>query len=325
MSRPPATRASRVLVICAAVASGAAALTSGCNTLTGTTELEAVNHCVSNCPDTRTDVAVDAKEAGTDAPKPTDADATVDTATEAATDATTDVADVTETIDPPDTSSCSNKIKDGTESDIDCGGSCPGCATGKKCGGPSDCLSKVCTLFGVCGAARCDDGLMNGDETAVDCGGSLCAPCGVQVFSAVGSDATISTPKLMGTLKAYTGKRIRVIKVGICGDSDTNSGPNRYVAADTGTMNFSWAAGQVAVTMPGTTTYRLTPTPVAGTSRGFTYQVVSHLAGTGNAVTLSWNFHADFDGLFCSAPDEDGTAYADTPSSVRMWVKYQYE
>ncbi|MFC1774916.1 hypothetical protein ACFLZN_01220 [Nanoarchaeota archaeon] len=39
---------------------------------------------------------------------------------------------------------CENKIKDGSESDEDCGGSCPGCALGKNCNYDSDCAPNIC-------------------------------------------------------------------------------------------------------------------------------------------------------------------------------------
>jgi hypothetical protein len=56
---------------------------------------------------------------------------------------------------PPDaivTPTCTDGIKNGTESDVDCGGSCGAtCATGKKCGSASHCLSKICTA-GLCQA-----------------------------------------------------------------------------------------------------------------------------------------------------------------------------
>ncbi len=48
--------------------------------------------------------------------------------------------------------SCFDGIKNGDETDVDCGGSCNPCPT-------------------------CDDGIKNGDETAIDCGGTLCEPC----------------------------------------------------------------------------------------------------------------------------------------------------
>lgn len=48
-------------------------------------------------------------------------------------------------------SSCSDGIKNGTETGIDCGGgACPRCGTGRTCVTNSDCLSSIC-LGGVCG------------------------------------------------------------------------------------------------------------------------------------------------------------------------------
>ncbi|MBK7395895.1 MAG: hypothetical protein IPJ34_06200 [Myxococcales bacterium] len=295
---------------------GASAGVSGCNALTGVSDLEAVD-CLTDCVDGGGDGAV-----AVDATPDTRSD-TADAAAEAATDAAD--GEVADDAADAGAGSCTDKAQNGTESDVDCGGSCPGCAVGKKCGVAADCLSKVCTAK-ACVAARCDDGVQNGEETAIDCGGSACAPCGTLLFTAPGTDASITTPKVMGTLKAYAGKRIRIVKVGICGDSDATSGPNRFVATDGAAMSFSWAAGQTTVAIPGTTTYRLAPTPPAsGSARGFSYQVVSHLGAVGQPMTVSWDFHADYDGLLCGALDEDGASYSDPASSVRVWLKYRYE
>jgi hypothetical protein len=72
---------------------------------------------------------------------------------------------------------CGNGVKDGTETDVDCGGDCAPCATGKRCATGTDCQSGSC-LNQVCVAlgAGCSDGVKDGSETDVDCGGS-CAPC----------------------------------------------------------------------------------------------------------------------------------------------------
>jgi photosystem II stability/assembly factor-like uncharacterized protein len=40
--------------------------------------------------------------------------------------------------------SCTDGYWDGDETDVDCGGSCPACALGKTCQGPSDCVSQIC-------------------------------------------------------------------------------------------------------------------------------------------------------------------------------------
>jgi hypothetical protein len=51
---------------------------------------------------------------------------------------------------PPPNGSCANGIKDGAETDIDCGGpACPKCVLGKQCAVNADCQSNVCTA-GVC-------------------------------------------------------------------------------------------------------------------------------------------------------------------------------
>lgn len=73
-------------------------------------------------------------------------------------------------------SSCTDGVKNGTETGIDCGGDCTACPTctdgvqngdetGVDCGG--DCTA----------CATCDDGIQNGDEIGVDCGGVECTPC----------------------------------------------------------------------------------------------------------------------------------------------------
>lgn len=77
--------------------------------------------------------------------------------------------------------SCKDNKKNGSETDVDCGGSCSPCASGKACSENSDCNS------GVCASGRCEDkpalpatcsnSKEDGDETDEDCGGS-CNPCG---------------------------------------------------------------------------------------------------------------------------------------------------
>lgn len=70
---------------------------------------------------------------------------------------------------------CDDGIRNGTESDVDCGGSCAGCEGGLVCAEDEDCTSGLCEA-GTCASAACDDGVRNGAETDVDCGGP-CDPC----------------------------------------------------------------------------------------------------------------------------------------------------
>ncbi len=82
---------------------------------------------------------------------------------------------------------CTDGLRNGVETDVDCGGPvCPSCAIGKSCVLGTDCASQLC-LSGLCllapvveqpQAPSCTDGLKNGLETDIDCGGS-CAPCDV--------------------------------------------------------------------------------------------------------------------------------------------------
>ena len=72
--------------------------------------------------------------------------------------------------------SCGDGAKSGTESDVDCGGPCAPCNTGRTCGANGDCLSGSCR-DGRCESPVCTDGRRNGGEADVDCGGA-CPPCG---------------------------------------------------------------------------------------------------------------------------------------------------
>jgi len=78
-----------------------------------------------------------------------------------------------DSMDPEPT--CTDGVRNGDETGIDCGGDCDPCPTcmdgiqnqdetGVDCGGICD------------PCPTCDDGVQNGDETGVDCGGS-CDPC----------------------------------------------------------------------------------------------------------------------------------------------------
>jgi hypothetical protein len=64
-------------------------------------------------------------------------------------------------------SSCDDGVKNGDETDVDCGGSCLLCPG--TCNVDADCPGGYC-WEGLC--VRCDDGIQNGDETQVDCSDS---------------------------------------------------------------------------------------------------------------------------------------------------------
>lgn len=71
---------------------------------------------------------------------------------------------------------CFDRVRDGDETDIDCGGpGCGACAAAARCVAPTDCQTGSCD-GGRCRAASCSDGLADGLESDVDCGGP-CAAC----------------------------------------------------------------------------------------------------------------------------------------------------
>ena len=80
-----------------------------------------------------------------------------------------------------------NLVKDGNETDVNCGGDCETCADGKQCVNPGDCRSNKCSS-GVCQAATCDDTFKNGTETDQDCGGNCTTKCALLAGCAVDGD-----------------------------------------------------------------------------------------------------------------------------------------
>lgn len=81
-------------------------------------------------------------------------------------------------------------IKDGTETDVDCGGpGAPPCGVGKSCQNDADCVDKYCAADTKrCVVPRNDDGVRNGTETDVDCGGQSGNKCGEGLVCTADSD-----------------------------------------------------------------------------------------------------------------------------------------
>jgi hypothetical protein len=76
-------------------------------------------------------------------------------------------------------STCSDNVRNGRETDVDCGGlDCPRCADRSSCGVNTDCVNNDC-FIGVC--ISCGDGVLTGTETGLDCGGAdpFCRRCNV--------------------------------------------------------------------------------------------------------------------------------------------------
>ncbi|MBI3178717.1 MAG: DUF1566 domain-containing protein, partial [Deltaproteobacteria bacterium] len=74
---------------------------------------------------------------------------------------------------------CLDEMKDGDETDIDCGGVCTAkCAQNKGCKVDGDCKSGFCDGT-QCVATACETKKQDGDETGIDCGGSCSKTCEV--------------------------------------------------------------------------------------------------------------------------------------------------
>lgn len=73
-------------------------------------------------------------------------------------------------VNPPPVPTCTDGIKNGNETGVDCGGTCPPCPV----------------------LPTCTDGIKNGTETGIDCGGN-CKPCSVSDNLALNKTATQST------------------------------------------------------------------------------------------------------------------------------------
>ncbi len=80
------------------------------------------------------------------------------------------------TCQPP---SCMDGVKNGMETDVNCGGPvCPDCGVGKLCSTGDDCTSGVCSgTPATCQTPTCTDSTKNGNETGLDCGGGMCPAC----------------------------------------------------------------------------------------------------------------------------------------------------
>lgn len=97
----------------------------------------------------------------------------------------------TKELDP----SCSNTIKDVTETDVDCGGTCGECIDGKTCSAATDCLGGAC-IGNVCATPNCGNAKTDPGETDVDCGGSTCRRC------TTGKSCKAATDCVSGTCNA---------------------------------------------------------------------------------------------------------------------------
>ena len=77
-------------------------------------------------------------------------------------------ADIPGANDPGANLTCSDGVKNGSESDVDCGGTCPRCAVGKTCTSRNDCASSRCE------SGTCQTCVSGNTDCGTDTDGSQC-------------------------------------------------------------------------------------------------------------------------------------------------------
>ena len=87
---------------------------------------------------------------------------------------------------------CNDQIKNGNETDIDCGGTCGKCDIGEGCNLDAECDESNC-VAGTCTPFDCDNGKVGQAETDIDCGGGMCRKCAGGKHCLAGSDCFSGT------------------------------------------------------------------------------------------------------------------------------------
>jgi hypothetical protein len=118
---------------------------------------------------------------------------------------------------------CSDGVKNATETDVDCGPGCATCGILKKCVNNGDCASARC-VRNLCVLASCTNGQKGGTETASDCGGPSCAPCSPGAACNVASDCTTSVCGNFGGKICFLNSCTDTVKNGAETDVDCGGG-----------------------------------------------------------------------------------------------------
>ncbi len=93
-------------------------------------------------------------------------------------------------VAPCDAPECNDQIKNGSETDLDCGGNCSPCGLNLKCGESRDCASALC-FDGFCVTPICGDTIVSGTEHCDDGGDSM--NCNADCTPALCGDGKINS------------------------------------------------------------------------------------------------------------------------------------
>ena len=195
-------------------------------------------------------------------------------------------------VAPDAAPTCTDNIKNGTESDVDCGGSCPGCADGKVCTAGPDCENGICT-GGSCAAPSCDDNVKNGTELDVDCAG----PCGARsckVGQVCDDNTQCETQMCAGTNVCIAARRVFVTRM-------------HYTGGQIGGLTGADAKCQAeanAAQLGGTYKAWLSDLTGSPASR-FTKSTIAPYVRTGDGFVLAENFDDLVDGAINGSINRD--------------------
>src|SRR5690606_24186883 len=87
---------------------------------------------------------------------------------------------------------CADAVLNGSETDVDCGGSCAACPDGARCESASDCQSLLCEASRCVAQPTCFDEVKNGTESDIDCGGGCGSKCELGQSCSADGDCTSS-------------------------------------------------------------------------------------------------------------------------------------
>jgi cysteine-rich repeat protein len=116
---------------------------------------------------------------------------------------------------------CNDGVRNGGETDIDCGGGCAPCGDGMICGEGSHCQSQVCE-GGTCAAPRCGDGVVNQPSEACDEGGPT-ATCTADCMPRSCGDGVVDPDEECDEGGVDTATCDADCTAAVCGDSYTNT------------------------------------------------------------------------------------------------------
>jgi hypothetical protein len=147
-------------------------------------------------------------------------------------------------------------LRNGSESDVDCGAACPTrCAPGQSCGAPGDCASSICDA-GVCGSSSCTDLVRNGDESDVDCGGSCSLNC--VAGQACGDGGDCSSKYCVNNVCVA-----ELVATSLAATIDCAPSASMVLTADGGMPPYTWSSSAGVVVFDGGPTAQLLATPTA--------------------------------------------------------------